>query len=89
MEVPSPSMETPTGIAVVAGTAMAATGSTRCDPPCGPEVACRNFGNGSSLCVCPHDASPPTPDGKCPQRRTVIHIKSKSHYKYEIVLKGT
>ncbi|KAK7793741.1 hypothetical protein R5R35_011121 [Gryllus longicercus] len=65
---------------------MAATGSTRCDPPCGPEVACRNFGNGSSLCVCPHDASPPTPDGKCPQRRTeslaprpILHIIPPSH----------
>ncbi|KAG8235418.1 hypothetical protein J437_LFUL015874 [Ladona fulva] len=38
---------------------------------CGPEAACRAFPNGTFACLCPHDASPPTEDLRCPNRRTV------------------
>ncbi|XP_012288526.1 tyrosine-protein kinase transmembrane receptor Ror [Orussus abietinus] len=38
---------------------------------CGKEAACRSFENNTSICVCPHDSSPPTSDLKCPNRLIV------------------
>ncbi|XP_076635602.1 muscle, skeletal receptor tyrosine protein kinase [Colletes latitarsis] len=38
---------------------------------CGKEAACRTFYNSTSMCVCPHDLSPPTADLKCPNRLIV------------------
>ncbi|XP_065572380.1 tyrosine-protein kinase transmembrane receptor Ror-like isoform X1 [Artemia franciscana] len=38
---------------------------------CGDEAACLVLPNSTAVCVCPHDHSPPLPDGSCP-RRVVI-----------------
>ncbi|XP_018333274.1 tyrosine-protein kinase transmembrane receptor Ror-like [Agrilus planipennis] len=32
---------------------------------CGKEAACLPYSNNTYTCICPHDKSPPTPDGKC------------------------
>ncbi|XP_046385492.1 tyrosine-protein kinase transmembrane receptor Ror-like isoform X2 [Ischnura elegans] len=47
-----------------------------CAGGCGREAACRHFPNNTYACVCTHDSSPPTPDLRCPNRRTVPPIKS-------------
>ncbi|XP_011141324.1 tyrosine-protein kinase transmembrane receptor Ror [Harpegnathos saltator] len=45
---------------------------------CGMEAACRILGN-TSDCVCPHDASPPTADLKCPIRSIVPPMPRPIH----------
>ncbi|XP_015511028.1 tyrosine-protein kinase transmembrane receptor Ror [Neodiprion pinetum] len=34
---------------------------------CGPEAACKNFGNDTAICICPHDSSIPTAALTCPR----------------------